>query len=501
MAARRIHPHDTPAAAAMLDGLARLANELELPQAFPPEAIAELTGATAEGHGAMAGRLIGADAREDATALPLVTLDPLGSRDLDQAFAIEPGPGEQTTLHYAIADVAAHVIAGGAVEAESLRRGETVYLPGHRIPLHPPELSEGVASLLPGEDRLAVLWSLRIGPEGDLQGAPVVRRARVRSTAQLDYSSAQADLEAGRPHPQVAALSVLGPRLVADATRRGAIQIPEPEQELVGDDHAGWTLAWMPRLPLEEWNAQLSLATGRAAASLMLAANRGLLRTLPQAAADAVSGMRDAARALGIEWPADEPLAVLLGRLSGASAAELAFSEQCRTLLRGAGYLVLGTEAADSPLPAPELTIHSAVAAPYAHVTAPLRRLGDRFATEAALAAATGAPLPDWAARRLPELPALLAAAGRRSGAASRGVVDLAEAVVLEHRIGEQFDVAVVEVQGDDGEVQLDEPPVRARCDGPGLISGTRAKATLVEADTQRRRVRFAISPGSMARD
>lgn len=490
MPARRIHPHGPLAAEALQAGLTAIAEELALPAAWPPEVDAELRDAGADGCAAMAGELVGGGAREDATALPLVTLDPPGSRDLDQAFAIEAGAGDELLLHYAIADVAAHVRAGGAIERASQARGETVYLPGRRIPLHPPQLSEGVASLLPDEVRLAVLWTLRIDKAGELVGRPSVRRARVRSTAQLDYPAAQADLDAGRPHPQIAALVGLGQRLVAAARRRGAIELPEPEQELIGGDADGWRLAWVPRLPLESFNAQLSLATGRAAAQLMLEAGAGMLRTLPPAPAEAHEAMRVAARALGVPWSDDETLSELLAGLTGRTPAELALFEQCRTLLRGAGYLVLGAEP-----PAPDAAIHAAVGAPYAHVTAPLRRLGDRYATEAALAAAAGVPVPAWAARALPELPALLTAAGRRSGAASRGVVDLAEALVLAPHVGESYEVAVVEATEDGCEVQLDEPPVRARCSGPGLVAGRRAEVVLTVADPVRRRVRFEARP------
>ncbi len=203
----------------------------------------------------------------------------------------------------------------------------------------------------------------------------MVRRATVRSQAQLEYAGAQADLEAGRPHPQIAALATLGPRLEEAARVRGAIGLPEPAQELVGNEGDGWTLAWVPRLPLEDWNAQLSLATGRAAAVLMLRTKRGLLRTLPPAPPEAEVAMRAAAVALGLSWPANCSVADLLAGMTGATPAELAFFEQCRTLLRGAGYLVLDGEDVTE-----HAATHAAVAAPYAHVTAPLRRLGDRFA-------------------------------------------------------------------------------------------------------------------------
>jgi hypothetical protein len=201
--------------------------------------------------------------------------------------------------------------------------------------------------------------------------------------------------------------------------------------------------------------------------------------------------MRAAARALGIAWPEQTSLAQLLGTLTGASAAELAFFEHCRTLFRGAGYLVLADASAT---PTAQATIHAAVAAPYAHVTAPLRRLGDRFATEAALAAAAGVAVPAWAADALPTLPALLTTSGRRSGAASRGVVDLAETLVLAPHVGACFDAAVVEAGAHGSVIQLDDPPVRARCGGAGLIAGHRATVQLTAVDPVARSVRFSAA-------
>src|SRR6185503_20248243 len=120
----------------------------------------------------------------DATDVPLVTLDPEGSRDLDQAVHLAVR-ADGWRVSYAIADVGAFVRLGGAVDAEARRRGQTLYSPDRRTPLHPPVLSEGAASLLEGQLRPAVLWTIDL----DSDGQPVtvdLRRARVRSRAQLD---------------------------------------------------------------------------------------------------------------------------------------------------------------------------------------------------------------------------------------------------------------------------------------------------------------------------
>ncbi|NEE23774.1 RNB domain-containing ribonuclease, partial [Streptomyces sp. SID7499] len=89
-------------------------------------------------------------AHEDATDLPFLTIDPPGSTDLDQAMHLERRrDGRGYRVHYAIADVAAFLRPGGALDAEAHRRVTTLYFPDDRIPLHPPVLSEGAASLLP----------------------------------------------------------------------------------------------------------------------------------------------------------------------------------------------------------------------------------------------------------------------------------------------------------------------------------------------------------------
>jgi exoribonuclease R len=86
----------------------------------------------------------------DQTQIPFVTVDPPGSRDLDQAVHIAATSSGGYVVSYAIADVASFVRPGSALDEETLRRGETLYFPDARILLHPAVLSEGAASLLPG---------------------------------------------------------------------------------------------------------------------------------------------------------------------------------------------------------------------------------------------------------------------------------------------------------------------------------------------------------------
>ena len=126
-----------------------------------------------------------------------------------------------------------------------------------------------------------------------------------------------------------------------------------------------------------------------------------------------------------------------------------ALLHQAARALRGAGYVVVD---ATTPVAAQE---HAAIASTYAHVTAPLRRLADRFANKVALALCAGRPVPAWATDALPSLPKLMGAAHERDGALARAMVDAVEALVLRDRVGEQFGAAVTNVDDRGGVVQL----------------------------------------------
>jgi exoribonuclease R len=449
--------------------------ELELPEDFPAEVLA-------------AAERAAADVRlpdTDATDLPLVTLDPPGSRDLDQAVHLAARDGGGYRVSYAIADVGAFVPLGGVVDAEARRRGQTVYSPDRRTPLHPPGLSEGAASLLPGQLRTAALWTIDLDADG---GAVAVdlRRARVRSRAQLDYPSVQAQADAGTLPEALALLPEVGRLLRQGAADRGGIELGILDQEVRRGADGAWTLAFRGELPVEAWNAQISLLTGRRAAALMLDGGVGVLRTLPEAPDQDVERLRRLAPALGVDWPEGAAPGAVIGGLDVARPGHAAFLEEAATLLRGAAY----TPFDGAP---PEDTGHAGVAAAYAHVTAPLRRLVDRFGTEICLALAAGREPADELRAALPELPELMAASDRRTRAVERAVVDATEAWLLAGREGQLFPAVVVDAEGERGTVVLEEPAVRGRCTGAGLRPGTRVRVRLEEADVAARRVRFAL--------
>lgn len=427
-----------------------------------------------------------ADVREDHTGVPFVTIDPPTSRDLDQAVHLT-ADGDGFVVDYAIADVAALITPEGALDQESRRRGATVYFPDGSVPLHPRALSEGAGSLLPEQVRLCVLWTIRVAGDGSVTDVRV-RRSRIASVARLDYAGVSADAAAGRLHPAIAALPAFGELRREVALARGAVELDLPDQTVVRTAD-GWRLDLEAHTPADMWNSQVSLLAGMCAGTIMVEAGVGLLRTLPPAEEDAIEDLRAAARALGVQWPAGLPVGRFLAGLPGGEPSTLALQSAAAGLMRGANYLAL--TGPDEPVD-DALMRHSAIGGLYAHVTAPLRRLGDRFATEVCLAIASGTPVPDWVHRALPTLPKILRSADTLGATADRASIDLAEAVILRERVGERFDAVVMSgaTERRQAQIFLSDPPVVARCAGD-LRPGDRVVVELTKADEVTRTVEF----------
>ena len=515
----------------------------EVPTAFPPEALAEAEAAAGAWAQDGPARLL-ADGARDARDLELVTIDPPGSMDLDQAVLLErlvaqphqagtaagnvggtPEPAATYRVHYAIASLATFVTPGGALDAELRRRGETIYAPDAATPLHPEVLSHGAASLLQDAERPACLWTIDLDERGEVVSARV-ERALVRSRARLSYAQVQAAIDGEGALPQEAPADL--PELLAEIgrlrlereTARGGISMTTPEQvvevseaaqaaetvqaaepaESAGDADptegpgpAGYRLAYRVPVPAEQYNAQISLLTGMCAARIMVECGVGILRTLPPARPEDYARLRRVAAALGIDWPAAQPYPELVRGLDHAIPAHAAFMEQAMSLFRGSGYLAFGVggvgvpaddEAADS-----EEAVHSAIAARYAHVTAPLRRLVDRYGEEVCIAACAQGPVPEWVLQALPDLPGVMEQTGRRARAIGRGALTALEALVLRGHEGEVFDGVITSERDGRGELVLAEPAVvteiragKRALDG-GLPVGERVQVRLLSAD------------------
>jgi exoribonuclease R len=423
----------------------------------------------------------------DRTDIPFVTIDPPGARDLDQALHLERD-GDGYVVHYAIADLGAFIEPGGAIDLEAHRRGESLYGGDTLIPLHPIELSEGAASLLPEQERPAYLWTIRLDADGAQTDARV-ERAMVRSRAQLDYAGVQKQIDDGSADPVLMLLKEVGELRLHQEAARGGVNLPMPEQ-VIDCSTDPWQLEFRELLEVESWNAQISLLTGFAAASMMVYARVGILRTLPPPAPEAVTRLHRTARALGIEWPAEQTYSDFIRALDPREPSHEAMAVACTSLLRGAGYAAF-----DGEIPAePE---HSALASEYAHVTAPLRRLVDRYGLEVCVALSAGAEVPGWVREALHALPDTMQRSSHKAHAYENAVVDLVEATTLQGRTGEKFAGVVVGAERDDphkGEVVVRDPAVEARVTGAApLPVGEEVELVLAEADPRTRTVRFTL--------
>ncbi|OMG40522.1 DNA-binding protein [Actinomyces naeslundii] len=527
MSRKRLSTYTAPPAE-VVRALDELRARYEVPTAFPPEALAEAEAAATSWAQDGPARLL-ADGARDARDLELVTIDPPGSMDLDQAVLLErlpawseaagtsvgdaPGSAATYRIHYAIASLATFVTPGGALDAELSRRGETIYAPDAATPLHPEVLSHGAASLLEDVDRPACLWTIDLDARGEVVSARV-ERALVRSRARLTYGQVQAAIDGEGTLPSSAPTDL--PGLLAEIGRlrlerevaRGGISMTTPEQvvevtEAAGSAEdsksaeapgpSGYRLAYRVPVPAEQYNAQISLLTGMCAARIMVECGVGILRTLPPARPEDYARLRRVAAALGIDWPAAQPYSELVRGLDHAVPAHAAFMDQAMSLFRGSGYLAFGAGGvgvpADDEASDTEEAVHSAIAARYAHVTAPLRRLVDRYGEEVCIAACAQAPVPEWVLQALPDLPDVMEQTGRRARAIGRGALTALEALVLRGHEDEVFDGVITSEREGRGELVLTEPAVVTEVrrgigqSGDRLPVGERVRVRLLSAD------------------
>ncbi len=213
------------------------AERFHLPHAFPPEVLAA---AAALPEQVAAGDLAG---REDLRALPFVTIDGETARDFDDAVAIEALPGRGFRLRVAIADVAHYVAGGGVIDREAFSRGTSVYFPGSCLPMLPERLSNGICSLNPGVDRLAMVAELDFDGRGHRQQArffPAVIRSRARLTYTVvakilvDRETALRTVHAALL-PQLEVMQALAELRIARRHERGSLDFDLPEAEIILD--------------------------------------------------------------------------------------------------------------------------------------------------------------------------------------------------------------------------------------------------------------------------
>lgn len=471
MPQRRSHVAPSAAQTELAEALAALRESLDAPTDFSADVLAEADAANSP------------TPALDLRDIPFATLDPLGSRDLDQAFHLER-EGSGYAVRYAIADVPGFVAPGGAVDAEARRRGQTIYAADGKIPLHPQVLSEDRASLLADVDRPALVWTFALDSAGVVTQFRL-ERALIRSRAQLDYVTTQAALDRGEDGP-ASLLPEIGALRIELEKLRGGASLNLPDEEVVKASDGTYAIERRHPLPVEEWNAQLSLMTGMAAASLMIDAGVGILRTMPQPDEQAFDAFRHQTEALGRPWTTGR-YGDYLRDLDRADPLSLPVLEAAASLFRGAGYVTFDGAA-------PKDIDQAAIAAPYAHATAPLRRLVDRWSLAICLAVSDGHEVPGWVRESLNDLPALMQESGQRASRLDSATINCVEAALVTPLVGSTVDATVIEMRGERASVQIADPAVTASAPVPaGTVPGGQVSVRVVSTDIARGEIEFAL--------
>jgi exoribonuclease R len=347
-------------------------------------------------------------------------------------------------------------------------------------------IGEEAGSLLPDQLRSAFVWDIELDGRGK-QTRATVYRARIRSRARLDYVGVQQAVDEGTADEILLLLKEIGEKRIDLESERGGASLPMPEQEVTLNEDGCFELGFRPPVRAEDWNAQLSLLTGMAAAAMMIDAKVGILRTMPPPDEGSVARFRRQAKALGVEWPRSQRYGDFIRGLDLDDPRQLALVHEAASLFRGASYTTFDGEVPAQPL-------HAAVAAPYAHVTAPLRRLVDRYGLVVCAAVCAGEDVPSWVMEALPALPTTMQEGDRRAKAVERACTDAVEAAVMVSRVGDVFTADVVDVDTKRGvlTVQLTDPAIVASARGDVKL-GRQIQVRVESADIATGKIAFVV--------
>jgi ribonuclease R len=409
--------------------------EAEIPTEFPPAVLAE----------AAAARSPSSEDRSDLRRLPFVTIDDSEARDFDDAVWAEadPDPANHGGWHLvvAIADVAAHVPAGGAVDREAERRGNSVYFPDRVVPMLPERLSNELCSLQPNRDRACLAVHLWVDAAGR-KTRHRFERAIIRSAARLTYERVQATRDGGVDSdgiwrdivpPLYAAFAVLAQARAA----RGALELDLVEDR-IRFDAAQRPTAVVPAIRLDSHRLVeefMILANVAAGEELAARRRRFLYRVHDAPDPERLAVLGEMLDRIGIPG---------LGPIRGQAPKPALFTRLVRRATATpeadlVNDLVLRCQA--QAVYSPDNIGHYGLALrAYAHFTSPIRRYADLVVHRVLAAGLTGDPPPPIADRdRLAALGMHLSATERRAAAAERAAADRYRALLMAPLIGRVF--------------------------------------------------------------
>ncbi len=379
--------------------------------------------------------------REDLSETPLITIDPSDARDHDDAvYAEELDDGWRVIV--AIADVAAYVTEGSALDREAWKRGNSTYFPDRVVPMLPFELSAGECSLKEGEPRRCLAVEMIFDRSGTKRSHRFFR-AMMQSAAGLSYEEAQNAID-GNPSERAGSLLELVLRplwgaygaLKSARERRGPLELDLPERRIeFAEDGTIQAIRTKDRFDahklIEEFMIQANVA---AAESLEKAKSPLLYRVHDQPTDAKLAALAEFLKTVNIKWPLGErPQSARFNRLLGDVAETDHVDMVSEMVLRSQAQAVYAHE---------NLGHFGLNLARYAHFTSPIRRYADLIVHRALIAAHDLGPdgMGTEMASRLEETASHLVDTERRSMAAERDATDRYLALFLQDRVGAEFD-------------------------------------------------------------
>jgi len=385
--------------------------------------------------------------REDWRELPLVTIDPPDAKDHDDAVHAAPDPDPNNAGGYvltvAIADVAAYVRSGSAMDREAQERGNSVYFPDRVVPMLPERISNDLCSLRPREDRPALAVRMVIGPDGR-KIRHSFHRVMMRSAEKLSYSQAQAAID-GRPDEVTKPIldTILKPLWAGYALVKKARDIREPlyldlpERKIVLKPDGTVDRVFVPeRLEAHKLIEEFMILANVAAAEALEKAQSDLIyRVHDEPSLEKMRSLSEVLASIGLKLPTQGALKPelfnrILRSVDGSEHQlfinEVVLRSQSQAEYSAENYGHFG------------LNLKR-----YAHFTSPIRRYADLIVHRALITALKlgkdGLP-PDTTREELIEISAKISAAERRAMAAERETIDRLIAHFLADRIGATFE-------------------------------------------------------------
>ncbi|WP_246725023.1 ribonuclease R [Beijerinckia sp. L45] len=407
----------------------------KIPNVFKPETLAE-------SEAAKPAKLAG---REDWRDLPLITIDPADAKDHDDAVFAQtdddPDNPGGFALSVAIADVAAYVKPGSALDREALERGNSVYFPDRVVPMLPERISNDLCSLRPQEDRPALAMRMIIDAKGEKRGQ-TLHRIMMRSAAKLSYQRAQAAVD-GNPDAESGPLvePVLRPLYDAYAAlkiakaRRQPLDLGLPERKiLLKPDGTVDHVVTPERLDAHRLIEEFMILANVAAAELLEAKKQILIyRAHGEPSVEKIHNLGEFLQTIGIKLAKGQVLTPaqfngILARVKGTEHEQIVNDVVLRSQAQ-AEYV------ADNY---GHFGLHLRR---YAHFTSPIRRYADLVVHRALIRAYKLGKdgLPDMAPDELADIALKISASERRAMMAERETVDRLIATHLVDKIGVIF--------------------------------------------------------------